>query len=250
MAGRNAVASEAHTQTAHDQQSSSPEAASVVLLPLENGDHLTRQEFERRYQARPDLKKAELIEGVVYMPSPVRFKHHGEPHGHIMTWLGVYCAATPGVGLGDNVSVRLDLENEVQLLRLEQDAGGHSHISADDYIEGAPELIVEVAASSASYDKHEKLRVYRRNGVQEYLVWQVADHHVEWFHLTDGAYIPLTPDASGVLTSQMFPGLRLLVPALLDGDIAQVLAELQNGLNTADHAAFVKRLAEPPQIAR
>jgi Uma2 family endonuclease len=222
-------------------------------LPLENGDHLTRPEFERRYQARPDIKKAELIEGVVYMPSPVRFKSHGEPHGWIIGWLFTYCAATPGVHLADNATVRLDLENEVQpdaLLRLEPIAGGHSHVSADDYIEGAPELIVEVAASSASYDLHEKLRVYRRNGVQEYLVWQVADQRVEWFHLTDGAYLPLTPDASGALTSQVFPGLRLLVPALLSGDIAHVLAELQKGLNTADHAAFVKRLAEPPQTAR
>ena len=41
------------------------------ILPLEHGDHLTREEFERRYEAMPHVRKAELIEGVVYMPSPV-----------------------------------------------------------------------------------------------------------------------------------------------------------------------------------
>ena len=221
--------------------------ALVELPPLESGDRLTRREFERRYQARPDIKKAELIEGVVYMPSPVRFATHGRPHSLVMTWLGTYWAATPGVQLADNTTVRLDLDNEVQpdaLLRLEPVAGGHSRISEDDYIEGAPELIVEVTASSASYDLHDKLRVYRRNGVQEYVVWQVYDKRVDWFALTEGEYVPLTPDASSVIHSQVFPGLRLLVPALLEGDLTRVLDEQQKGLGTAEHATFVERLRE------
>lgn len=149
------------------------ETAPVDLPSLENGDHLSRCEFERRYHARPDLKKAEFIEGRVYMPSPARAKSHGKPHGHLMGWLEVYCAATPGVECYDNTTVRLDLDNEPQpdaLLRIEPEKGGHCHISEDDSLEGAPELIVEIAASSASYDLHEKLRAYRRNGVQEYLV--------------------------------------------------------------------------------
>jgi Uma2 family endonuclease len=164
-----------------------------------------------------------------------------------MSWLGVYCAATPGVYLGANATVRLDLDNEVQpdaLLRLEPEAGGHSRISDDDYVEGAPELIVEVAASSASYDLHDKLRVYRRNGVQEYLVWQVYDKRVDWFSLSEGEYIPLVPDASGVIHSQVFPGLRLAVAVLLEGDLARVLAELQKGLVPPEHAAFVERLGK------
>ena len=45
----------------------------TATLPLENGDRLTRAEFERRYAAMPRLKKAELIEGIVYVPSPVRY---------------------------------------------------------------------------------------------------------------------------------------------------------------------------------
>lgn len=223
----------------------SGETAPVKVPPLESGDHLTRCEFERRYHARPDIKKAELIEGVVHMPSPIRAKSHGEPHAQIMSWLGTYYAATRGVQLYDNTTVRVDLDNEVQpdaLLRLEPSVGGHSHISDDDYIEGAPELIVEIAASSASYDLHEKLRVYRRSGVQEYVVWRVYDKQLDWFRLINGEYVPLAPDASGVIHSQVFPGLRLLASALLSGDLASVLAELQKGLGTAEHSAFIERL--------
>src|SRR2546425_9633296 len=217
----------------------------IELPPLEGGDHLTRHEFERRYQARPDLKKVELIEGVVYMPSPVRARGHGEPHSRVMAWLSAYWAATPGGQLFDNATVRLDLDNEVQpeaLLSLEPAAGGHSRINEDDYIEGAPELIVEVTASRASYDPHDKLRVYRRNGVQEYVVWQVYDKQVDWFRLMEDEYVPLTPDEFGVIHSQVFPGLRLAVSPLLTGDLVTVLAELQKGLGTAEHTAFVERL--------
>ena len=214
-------------------------------FPLANGDRLTRHEFERRYATRPDLKKAELIEGVVYMPSPVHFAAHAQPHGAVLTWLGTYCAFTPGVQTADNATVRLDLDNEPQpdaLLRIEPEAGGRSRLSADDYVEGPPELIVEIAASSASYDLHDKMRAYRRNGVSEYLVWRVYEQQLDWFMLADDAYRPLTPDASGLLHSQVFPGLRLAVDALLAGDVAGVLAALQQGLGTPEHAAFVKRL--------
>lgn len=223
------------------------DTAKLKVPPLESGDRLTRHEFERRYRAMPYVKKAELIEGVVYMPSPVHFESHAEPHSHVVTWLGVYCAATPGVKLGDNATVRLDLDNEVQpdaLLRLNPAQGGHSQIGADDYVEGAPELIVEIAATSASYDLHDKLRVYRRNEVQEYLVWQVYDKRLDWFRLSESEYVPLVPDAVGVVHSQVFPGLHLQVAALLDGDLAQVLAELHRGLETTGHAAFVTHLSE------
>ena len=217
----------------------------VHPLPLENGDRLTRREFERRYTARSDIKKAELIEGVVYMPSPVHFAGHGEPHVAILTWLGTYCAFTPGVRVADNATIRLDLDNEPQpdaLLRIEPQDGGRSRLSEDDYVEGAPELIVEIAASSATYDLHDKLRAYRRNGVQEYLVWRVYEKQLDWFVLVDDEYRPLTPNTDGLLHSRVFPGLQLAVEALLAGDVARVLAELQTGVETPEHAAFVKRL--------
>lgn len=229
----------------HGSEAVQQQTMPVALPPLEGGDHLTRHEFERRYQARPDIKKAELIEGVVYMPSPVRARSHGGPHGQVIGWLATYCAATPGVEFYDNTTVRLDLDNEPQpdaLLRLEPAAGGHSRVSAEDYIEGAPELIVEIAASSASYDLHEKLQVYRRNGVQEYLVWRVYDKQLDWFRLVQDEYVLLAPDENGVVHSRVFPGLRLAVQALLAGDLATVLAELQKGLGTPEHAAFIERL--------
>jgi Uma2 family endonuclease len=220
----------------------SPLITSYRVPPLANGDHLTRDDFEWRYQAQPKLNKAELIEGIVYMSSPVRYESHGSPHALIMAWLGAYWMATPGVALADNATVRLDLGNEPQpdaLLRLEQ---GKSHISADDYVEGAPELIVEVAASSASYDLHSKLEVYRRNGVQEYLVWQVYDRKLTWFSLQNGEYVPLPPDDLGIIRSQIFPGLHLAVGYLLAGNRAMVMKQLQEGLATPEYEAFVKRL--------
>jgi len=218
----------------------------ITLLPLESGDRLTRTEFERRYQAMPHLKKAELIEGVVYVPSPVRSTSHAQPHGFIITWLGVYTAATPGVELNDNATVRLDLDNEPQpdaLLRLDERVGGQSRLSPDDYIEGGPELIVEIAASSAAYDVHDKLRVYRRNQVQEYLVWQVHEHRLDWWRLQDGAYVPLPADTRGVVRSIVFPGLWLAIPALLAGQLAEVLATLHAGLATPTHRAFLEQLS-------
>ena len=214
-------------------------------LLLENGDRLSRCEFERRYATRPDIKKAELIEGVVYMSAAVRLTSHGEPHSVVLTWLGNYCAHTPKVRVADNATVRLDLDNEPQpdvLLRIEPQAGGQSHVSDDDYLEGAPELVVEIAASSVSYALHDKLRVYRRNGVREYVVWRVHDRQLDWFVLEDDEYRRQQPDAAGILHSTVFPGLRLAVEALLSGDVATVLAELQRGLDTDEHAAFVDRL--------
>ena len=219
-----------------------PATSSAVLPALENGDRLTRSEFERRYEAMPHLKKAELIEGVVYVGSPVRYTQHGQPNFDLETWLGVYRAATPGVFGAGNTTVRLDLDNEPQpdvLLRL--DRGGRSRIDDDGYVDGAPELVVEVAASSASYDLHDKLRAYRRNGVPEYVVWRVLDGGLDWFVLRDGSYERLQPDDVGVLRSEVFPGLWLSVPALLAGDLAAVLATLQLGLAAPEHAAFVER---------
>ena len=217
----------------------------TTLPPLENGDQLTRVEFERRYNAMPEVKKAELIEGIVYMASPVRAKKHSKPHSQIITWLGTYEAATPGVETLDNATVRLDADNEPQpdaLLRIEQ--GGQSRISEDDYVEGAPELIVEIAASTASIDLHQKLKVYRRNQVQEYLVWRIYDNEFDWFRLNAGEYIKLEPDNDGIIYSQVFPGLWLDKVALLTGKLAKVLEVLQQGLASQVHQDFVQQLAK------
>ncbi len=213
-------------------------------VALENGDRLTRGEFERRYSARPDIKKAELIEGVVHMPSPVRADSHAEPAGLIITWLGTYRAFTPGVSMLPDATVRLDRDNEPQpdaLLRIDAERGGLSRVSADDYVEGPPELIVEVAASSVARDLHDKLNAYRRNGVLEYIVWRVHDRAIDWFVLVDDEYRPLPTDAGSLRESRVFPGLLLDVAALLDGDLAGVLSALREGLDTPEHADFVAR---------
>ena len=173
-----------------------------------------------------------------------------------MTWLGVYCAATPGTQIADNTTVRLDTDNEPQpdaLLRIED---GQSQIDVDGYIQGAPELIVEIvitqlaiarfirvcAASAASYDLLEKLQVYRRNGVQEYLVWQVSDRIFDWFRLRDGKYVKLKPDEQNLIKSEVFPGLWLALDALLNYDLAEVLRTLQQGLDTIEHQEFIRTI--------
>lgn len=203
----------------------------------------------------PGLRKAELIEGVVYMPSPVRVRRHGRPHARIITWLGHYEARTPGVEVADNATARLDLDNEPQpdaMLYIAPERGGQVRIGPADYIESAPELVVEVASSSASFDGHTKLQVYRRNGVQvyrrngvqEYLVWRVMDSQIDWFALRDGEYAKLAADADGVVRSERFPGLWLNAKALLQGDLAATLRTLDEGCAAAEHAAFVAQLSE------
>ena len=124
------------------------------------------------------------------------------------------------------------------------DEGGTSLLNDTGYIEGAPELIVEIAGTSAEYDLPEKLEVYLRNGVAEYIVWQTQEGRLDWFRLVNEEYVPMSPDAEGLIESQTFPGLRLAVSALIGGDLATVLSELQKGLETDEHAAFVSQLLE------
>lgn len=214
------------------------------IPPLENGDRLTRAEFERRYRAMPDVK-AELIEGVVYMSSPVRVKNHGEPHARIMGWLFNYCAATKGVNFADNSTLRIDVDNEPQpdaVLYVREEFGGNSFISADDYLEGAPELIVEIASSTASYDTTEKKNVYRRNQVKEYIIWRVQDEEIDWFVWENGEYTALQPDKNGVIESRFFGGLRLDIEAILKDNLSKVLEVLQKGLKSKKHRKFVESL--------
>jgi Uma2 family endonuclease len=216
-----------------------------AIPPLENGDRLNRYEFERRYSAMPRLKKAELVEGVVYIAATVRFRSHGQPHANIMGWLWTYETATPGVALADAPTVRLDLENEPQpdaVLLIEEQAGGQSRLSEDDYVEGPPELVVEIAASSAAIDLGDKKRAYRRNGIQEYIVWQVFEKKLDWFYLQEGEYVSLVADADGIARSRVFLGLWLAVEDLLAGNMTQVLAILQQGLASPEKAAFMQKL--------
>jgi Uma2 family endonuclease len=181
------------------------------------------------------------------MASPLRFTH-AKPHGDLMGWLWTYKIATPQVEMGIEPTVRLDIDNEPQpdgVLLIKRESGGNCRLSEDGYIEGAPELVVEVAASSVAIDLGDKKRAYRRNGVQEYLVWQVFEQKIDWFSLQDGDYVSLVPDQGGVIRSQVFPGLWLDGEAMLKGNMQQVLNVLQLGINSTEHQTFVQKLTQP-----
>lgn len=212
---------------------------------LQSGDRLTSAEFLRRYEAMPEVKKAELINGIVYMASPVRAKQHGTPDGIIQGWLFTYMANTPGTRIAANSTVRFDADNIPQpdaLLMIED--GGQAKIGKDGYVHGAPELVVEIAASSAALDLHGKLDAYRRAGVREYIVWRPEEKLCDWFVLEDDNFIRLEPSRHHLLHSQVFPGLTLDVQALVRENAAGVLAALNKTLGKAAHKAFAAKLAK------
>ena len=221
----------------------SKNVASGTAEPLlEAGDRLSRAEFERRYERMPNVRRAELIEGIVYLPSPVRVRHHAYPQEDLSVWLGNYALGAPGVKCASTPSVRLDMDNEPQpdlVLHKLPAKGGQTRISDDDYLEGAPELVVEIVGSTSAYDLHQKKETYRRNGVCEYLAWITGEQRLVWWELREGEYQEIKPQADGVLKSVVFPGLWLDVQALLKGDNNAVMATLTKGLDSPEHREFV-----------
>lgn len=227
-------------------ESATAQSSIAKTPPLENGDRLTRAEFYRRWEAMPKLRCAERIEGVVYMAAAVRRKSHGHPHGQLMTWLGNFEAETPGTEMGDAATIQLDPDNDPQpdgYLLIVPECGGQCRFTDDDYIENGPELIVEVSASSASRDLHQKFNVYRRNGVKEYLVWKTLEQEIVWFRLQDDFYVEVKADDHGVFKSEVFPGLWLDAPAMIRGDLKQVLTTLRQGIGSDPHSDFTRKLA-------
>jgi len=204
--------------------------------PLHSGDRLTQPEFHRRYELEPELKHVQLIEGIVFMASPTRSNLHGKPQASIIHWLGAYADRHPEVELNGQVTIILDGRNEPEpdaVLFLRPEAGGQSRLNDKDYIVGAPELVVEISASSVSIDLGAKMTAYARNGVREYIVWQTFDAVITWFALRDGDFVPMPPDGNGVVHSQVFPGLALDIGAMLAGDMKKVLeAQLSDGEDT------------------
>lgn len=221
-----------------------------VPEPLENGLHLGATEFLRRYEAMPDVKKAELIDGIVYMGSPVRTDKHGEPDNLIQVWLGLYAIETPGVRAAANSTICLGPDDVPQpdcFMRILREHGGRAGLDPGGYLQGAPELVAEIAASSASIDHWEKATAYRRPGVREYLLWRTVDRAVDWWFLEEDEYRPLLSQPDGVFRSRVFPGLWLDATALLAGDSRRVLAKLQEGLRSQEHSAFVSSLENARQ---
>ncbi len=196
------------------------------LQTMENGDRLTVPEFMRRYEGVPSLNKAQLIEGTVHMPSPVRADAHSEPDGLIQLWLGIYSIRHPDLKVYPTATLIMDADNAVQpdaMLCSRPQPGGRVWLDEKGYLHGAPELVCEIAASSASIDLHAKFQAYRRNGLEEYLVWVTEENSLKWFHLEEGNYVAQKAKA-GLLTSRVFPGLILDTKALLRGDKAKLAA--------------------------
>ncbi len=196
-------------------------------LALENGDRLGVAEFMLRYEAAPNLRKAQLIEGIVHMPSPVNATYHAKPDGLLQGWLFTYSVDFPEIKHYPNAKLILDVDNAVQpdAILCRPQAGGRVWLDEKQYLHGAPELVCEIASTTASIDLHAKFNVYRRNGVQEYLVWLAQEKRVRWFYQVDGQFIQQKEQA-GRLESRVFPGLVLEVKALLKHDKAKVLAGL------------------------
>jgi len=225
--------------------------AEVVKPPLlYAGQRLDRDEFYRRIedweQSGKSLRRIERLEGVVYMSAAIRTPQHGIPHAIIMTWLGTYAALTPGLDPIGPATLRIDDDNDPEsdaILRIRPEFGGQSEIDSQGYIDGAPELLVEVTASTTERDLQTKFEIYRRNGVLEYLVWETIAEEFHWFVLENGEYHRLLPDENQQLRSRVFPGLWLDVPAVLGGKLAQVLDVVQHGLATEEHREFVAQLA-------
>jgi Uma2 family endonuclease len=225
--------------------SSVPDDPDSPFPPLETGQHLTADEFLRRYEATPELENVELIEGVVHVASPVRAKYHGNHQQNFDGWLFYYTSRTPGTDGTGNSTTRLDLANVPQpdcTLYLLPEFGGAAHIDARGYLAGSPELVVEISASTISTDRNKKLPVYERNGIREYIICRVLDAQIDWFVLIDGKYSRITPAPDGTLRSITFPGLWLDTDALFRGDRAALIKTLDQGLAALEHAEFVTRI--------
>jgi Uma2 family endonuclease len=212
----------------------------AVLYP---GQRLTREEFLRRWEAIPELKRAELIDGIVYMPSPVS-TGHARRDTLVINWLGHYAFQTPGCEAANNATW-LMLESAPQpdaALYLLPRYGGQS-LTEGSLFSGAPELVAEVSGASSYYDSGPKLALYQRAGVREYISVLLDPPEVRWRVWRNGGYETAVADAGGIFRSTIFPGLWLDPEALRNNDGARLLATLQQGLDSPEHADFVRLLA-------
>ena len=219
-------------------------AAPVLPPPLREGDRLTREEFLRRWEAMPDLKHAELIDGIVHMPSPVKLEH-SDLHFRLGGWLSYYAARTIGCRGGTEGTWIMDGKNVPQpdlTLRILPEHGGQSRVE-DDYPVGAPELALEVSLSSRSRDLAVKLRLYERSGVREYLTAIANSEQFVWRELVNGKYRAITPGRDGIFRCRHFPGLWLDAVALWAWDQGRLFDVLQQGIATPEHAEFVHKPA-------
>ncbi len=216
-----------------------------TLLPrLESGQLLDQPTFHERYEAMPEGTWAELVNGVVYMPSPIR-NEHGETDDDVSVWTGLYKRSTKGIRSGKNSTVILDEIGESQPdghLRIPEQFGGQTRIERG-YIVGSPELIIEIARSSRSFDLNQKKVEYERTGVREYVVVELDPDRIHWFIRRGTRFVQMRPGPDGIYRSIVFPGLWLDPTALYAQDLDRLIQVLEQGLATPEHAAFVAKLA-------
>lgn len=221
-----------------DRLKSPPETAPLLVT----GDRMTQREFHRRYETYPEDIKFELIGGIVYMTSPLRWRH-GRYHVKLATVFGRYEEATPGVEAGDNATTILGEESEPQpdlAVRILPECGGRSRLNAKEYVVGPPELVAEIAYSTRAIDLHLKRNDSQQAGVIAYLVVCLEEQELHWFHFPTGS--PLRPNRQGIYQSRVLPGLWVNGSALFDDGMRRLSATLRQGLASREHAAFVKRL--------
>jgi len=216
-----------------------------LLLPLENGDQLDQETFHARYRAMPEDCRAELIGGIVHMPSPQKVPH-SKAQQLVVRWLDEYAEATPGTEALLNNTQILGPESEPEpdaCLFIAPEYGGQVYLDEDEYLHGPPELIVEVSSSTESIDLHRKKHDYQKAGVREYVVLALRIQQVFWFLRQRGKYKDVALPADGLFRSRVFPGLWLDAEAVLGNRRQAVLTALEQGLASAEHAAFVTKLA-------
>jgi Uma2 family endonuclease len=222
----------------------------VVRPPgLVTGERLTVEEFLRRWEELPDLKDAELIDGVVYVPSPLSFEH-GSLDFLIHVWLGYYAQATPGCKGGANSTWLMSgsAPQPDAYLRILPSHVGQSR-NERQFGAGAPELAVEICLTSTEVDFGPKLALYQRAGVREYITVEQFGRRMIWRVLENRVYIAQTLPADGIVRSRIFSGLWLDVAAFWEDDGAKMLAALNAGLASEEHREFVGRLAAAREIA-
>jgi Uma2 family endonuclease len=216
----------------------------LTATELVTGERMTVEEFLCCWEELPDLKNAELIDGVVHVPSPVSLDH-GNLDTLIHLWLAYYAQATPGCQAGNNATW-LMLNSAPQTdahLRILPSYGGQSR-DERRYGAGAPELAVEICLTSTEVDFGPKRKLYQRAGVREYITIELFWKRMVWRVLDENAvYVPQEIPPDGIARSRVFPGLWLDVAAFWAEDGAKMLAALNAGLVSEDHQKFVARLA-------
>lgn len=221
-----------------------PLAASTLIPPLRDGDRLTRDEFLRRWEAMPDVKWAELIDGIVHMPSPIT-DIHSDFHFRVSSWLTYYVTATPGCRAATAGTWLMGADSAPQpdlALRILPECGGQSRMESG-YPVGAPELIAEVSHTTNTKDSGAKLKLYERSGVREYIIVRPKAQRLIWRELVEGTYSEIGADDDGYYRSRVFPGLWLDPAALWNEELATMAAAVKKGVKTKEHAAFVRQLA-------